>query len=135
MLAVMAWYGRSIALFSIMALASLLLGSCSTIQMRNIADPGEFARNLFRIAGEGDAHEWGTQLTAERRAMGESYAVSHFDRWRKTMLELKTAFAMPLENVQFRVSPSNGLEFNSDTTWHLLLRVKVEDGGLKINQD
>ena len=127
--------GRHIITLLLLVSASLALASCVTLTPRHIADPGEFARNLFRIAEQGDAREWGTQLTEERRAMGEPYVLSHFQRWQATVLELKPAFGMPLEQVPFRLSESNGLEFQTDKTWHLLLRVKMEDGGLKINQD
>ncbi len=116
-------------------IAPVVLASCVTLTPRHIADPGEFARNLFQIAEHSDAREWGTQLTAERRAMGEPYVLAHFQRWQTTLVELKPAFGMPLDQVPFRLSETNGLEFKSDKDWHLLLRVKMEDGGLKINQD
>jgi len=103
--------------------------------VRTISDPGEFARNLFRIAEEGDASEWGTQLTAARRELGDPYIERHFIFWQKNLLELKPAFGMSLEQVNFRVTEDNGLEFESENKWHLLMRVIREDGGLRINQD
>lgn len=112
-----------------------LLASCATVQVRNISHPGEFARNLFRIAEEGTAAEWGTQLTAARRELGEPYVDRHYTFWQKNLLELKPAFGVPLEQVNFRLTEENGLEFESEGKWHLLIRVAREDGGLKINQD
>jgi len=114
---------------------SALISGCSTVPMRNYADPGEFGRYLFTIAEQHDARVWGTQLTAARRAMGEPYVTSHFERWRESLLQLKQAFGKPLEQVSFRIADSSGLEFESDDGWHLLFRVMMEDGGWKINQD
>ena len=112
------------------------IAGCVTVRVqKNIADPDEFARNLFRIAEDGDVREWGTQLTEARRAQGPAYIQKHFDFWQKNLLELKPAFAKPLDQVDFRITDDNGLEFESEGKWHLLLRVAMEDGGWRINQD
>lgn len=117
-----------------MVILPLLLFSCVSVPVRHFADPGEFSRNLFHIVEHGEEREWGTQLTAERRNMKAAYVPEHFDRWRKTLIELKLAFGRPLEDVEFRVQ-DNGLEFFEDKKWNLLVRVMMEDGGWKINQD
>lgn len=111
------------------------MAGCASVPIRHFADPGEFARNLFSIAERDAAREWGTQLTMERQAMDDPYLSSHFERWKGSMLELKPAFGVPLEQVPFRVSDDSALEFQVDGKWHLLLRVKMENGGWKINQD
>jgi hypothetical protein len=126
---------RSNALGKGLILLVIVLSGCVTLRVRNIADPAEFARNLFRIAEEDNVREWGGQLTEARRDQGQAYIERHFRFWQKNLLELKPAFGKPIEEVSFRVTEDNGLEFESDGKWHLLLRVAMEDGGLKINQD
>jgi hypothetical protein len=118
-------------------IAPLIIAGCQIGQptIRHITDPSEFGRNIFRIAEEGNAREWGTQMTIERRAMGDEYIEKHFERWRKDLLALKQAFGMPIDQVKFRVAEGNGLEFEQNEKWFLLFRVSNEEGGWKINQD
>lgn len=120
-------------------LASLLWASCAapanlTFKTNNIADPNEFGHNLFRIAEAGTAKDWGTQLTAERRAMGEAYVDRHFKAWRPILHELRQTLGGTADSTQFRVN-GTALEFNFDKKWTLLFRVTTENEGLKINQD
>lgn len=126
---------RHIAIAASLLALALLAAGCVTGRMRHISDPGEFGRNLFRIADGGTAREWGTQLTEDRRAMGDEYITSHFTRWKSSLIQLKPAFGVPLEQVPFRIAEGNALEFEADKKWHLIFRVKMEDGGWKINQD
>ena len=111
-----------------------LVVGCTSTRMLNTADPNGFGRNLFDIAENGSPQEWASQLTKERRAMGNSYIEKHFEAWRKSLVELRKSFDIPISDIQFRLN-DNGLEFNYDKSWHLLLRVTTEDGALKINQD
>jgi hypothetical protein len=118
---------------SLLLLATLLAG-CTSARMINTVDPNRFGRNLFDIAENGSSREWASQLTKERREMGDAYVEKHFTAWRKTLLELKKSFEAPVGEIDFRVN-DNGLEFFFEKEWHLLLRVTTEDGALKINQD
>lgn len=121
--------------------AAIMVASCSSayapkpmVDAGNIADPSAFGHNLFHIAASGTAKDWGTQLTAERRAMGDEYVTKHFAAWRPILLELAQTFGGTADSTEFRLH-ENGLEFQFDKKWNLLFRVKNEDGGLKINQD
>jgi hypothetical protein len=120
--------------------ATIVAASCSaptrrvTFQTGNIVEPNAFGRNLFHIAEAGTASDWGTQLTAERRAMGETYVDKHFKAWRPILLELQQTFGGTADSTEFRVN-GTALEFNFDRKWTLLLRVTTEEGALKINQD
>src|SRR5437764_253913 len=107
---------------SILLMLLLTVVGCTSARMINTADPNQFGRNLFAIAQNGSAKEWASQLTKERRAMGDAYVEKHFEAWRKTLMELKGSFEMPINEVEFRVN-DNGLEFYLDKSWHLLLRV------------
>jgi hypothetical protein len=130
-------FSRASSLGKSLFLLLAVVAGCVTVEVRTrtFSDPGEFARNLFRIAETGDARDWGTQLTEARRAQGATYIQRHFDFWQKNLRELKPAFAKPIDEVNFRVTEDNGLEFESDGKWNHLLRVTREDGALKINQD
>jgi hypothetical protein len=121
-----------------LALLSAAVASCGPrVPVRNYSDPAEFARNLFRIAEEGDGgeKEWATQLTAERRAMGQEYVAKHFAAWKKTLQELAKSFGKPVDQVTFRVTDDNRLEFEFDNKWYLLIHVTQENGAYRINQD
>ena len=119
----------------LLALA-LGLSSCGPrVPVRNYSDPAEFARNLFRIADEGGEKEWETQLTAARQAMGKEYVAKHFAAWKKTLLELKQSFGKPLDQVSFRLTNDNRLEFEFDNKWYLLILVAQENGAYRVNQD
>jgi hypothetical protein len=123
---------RTAGFFLVLA---ILLSGCPKPQMSApIADPTTFARNLFKIARDGNVGAWGNQLTTTRRNQGDEYIQKHFDRWAPILLQLETTFGVPLEEVEFR-KHDNGLEFLFDKKWKLLFRVADEDGGLKINQD
>jgi hypothetical protein len=118
-----------------LAILALAIAGCATVHVVPITDPGDFARNLFTIADKDDVRAWAGQLTEARRARGHAYVQRHFEFWEKNLNELRPAFGRPLEEVKFRVTDEGGLEFESDGKWRLLLRVAMEDGGWKINQD
>jgi hypothetical protein len=116
----------------ILLLASI--GGCTSARMIESSDPNVFGRNLFEIARNGNERDWGSQLTKARRDMGSEYVIKHFQAWSKTLNDLSKSFETPPDQLEFRLN-DNGLEFNADGSWHLLLRVANENGALKINQD
>src|SRR5687767_9888853 len=90
---------------------ALMFAGCPKPELvKGYSDAGEFARNLFKIAREGNAREWGTQLTEARRAQGAAYVQTHFDNWSKMLNQLETTFGVPIQDVNFRKN-DNGLEF------------------------
>lgn len=119
---------------SLAALALIFISCAPRIPVRNISDPGEFARNLFRIAEEGGEREWETQLTADRQAMGKEYVARHFAAWKKNLQELEKTFGRPLAEVPFRLDKGR-LEFEFDNKWYLLIHAAMENGALRVNQD
>ena len=125
---------RPFGAFAAVTLLSVALAGCPPpIVQYSSADA--FARAIFRVAHEGDVAEWGTLLTAERRAMGKPYVQEHFGRWQHLVLEIEQGpFAGDLSIAKFRIE-NGALEFESDGAWVHFLRVEMEDGGWKINQD
>ena len=125
---------RLARLLPLIAVLLLPLASCVTVPVKNISDPTEFARNLFKIVEEGGPKEWRTQLTGERQGRGPEYAEKHFEFWKKNLLEISKTFGKPVSEQLFRLQ-ENRLEFEYDNKWYKLITVADEGGALKINQD
>jgi hypothetical protein len=118
----------------LLSLGSILLAGCP-MPVTPYPDPDSFARAIFRVAHEGDAAEWGTLLTAARRALGKQYVRDHFEKWQRLVLEIEEGpYAGDLSIAHFRVN-DGALEFETEGKWVHMFRVELEDGGWKINQD
>ena len=119
----------------LLTVASALMFAGCPMPVTHYSDPDAFARNLFRVAREGDEAEWGTFLTRARRTQGRIYVAEHFGRWQKLILEIEEGpYAGDLSIARFRVN-DGALEFQSEGKWVHIFRVEMEDGGWKINQD
>jgi hypothetical protein len=123
----------ALPLLALLLLGPALAGCPTPIVVYSTAD--SFARALFRVAGEGDVSEWGTLLTAARRAQGSVYVKDHFDKWQKLILDIERGpYAGDLSIAEFRIE-DGALEFKTEGKWVHMLRVEMENGGWKINQD